>query len=90
MPRPLVCAVTLAGGNYLSQLLLISLVTAFGVISLPIYSLVVAHANDHLEKDQVLGASAKLVLLYGVGSIIGPILRAPSCAASAVKASSST
>jgi MFS family permease len=69
-----VCAVTLAGGNYLSQLLLISLVTAFGVISLPIYSLVVAHANDHLEKDQVLGASAKLVLLYGVGSIIGPIV----------------
>ncbi|MCX7349179.1 MAG: MFS transporter, partial [Alphaproteobacteria bacterium] len=41
---------------------------------LPIYSLVIAHANDHLRKEQVLGASAKLVLLYGVGSIIGPIL----------------
>lgn len=69
-----ICAVTLAGGYYVSRFLLISLVTAFGVISLPIYSLVVAHANDHLQKDQVLGASAKLVLLYGVGSIIGPIL----------------
>jgi MFS family permease len=69
-----ICAVTLAGGYYVSRLLLISLVTAFGVISLPIYSLVVAHANDHLQKDQVLGASAKLVLMYGVGSIIGPIL----------------
>jgi MFS family permease len=69
-----ICAVTMAGGNFLSWLMLISLVTAFGVISLPIYSLVVAHANDHLEKEQVLGASAKLVMLYGVGSIMGPIL----------------
>ena len=69
-----VSAITLAGGYYLSRLLLISLVTAFGVLSLPIYSLVIAHANDHLQKNQVLGASAKLVMLYGVGSIIGPIL----------------
>jgi MFS family permease len=67
-------AVTLAGGIYLSRFLLISLITAFGVISLPIYSLVVAHANDHLGKEQALGASAKLVLLYGVGSLVGPIL----------------
>ncbi|WP_373505273.1 MFS transporter [Aestuariivirga sp.] len=69
-----IAAITLAGGYYLSRVLLISLVTAFGVISLPIYSLVVAHANDHLQKEQILGASAKLVLLYGVGSLIGPIL----------------
>jgi MFS family permease len=70
----LVCVVTLVGGFYVSRTMLIALVTAFGVISLPIYSLVVAHANDHLQKDQVLGASAKLVMLYGVGSIVGPIL----------------
>jgi MFS family permease len=70
----LVAALTLAGGNYLSRFVLISLVTAFGVISLPIYSLVIAHANDHLRKDQVLGASAKLILLYGLGSILGPLL----------------
>jgi MFS family permease len=69
-----VCAAILAGGFYVSQFMLITLMTAFGVISLPIYSLVVAHANDHLQKDQALGASAKLVLMYGVGSIIGPIL----------------
>ena len=69
-----ICAVTLAGGYYVSRLMLISLMTAFGIVSLPIYSLVVAHANDHLRKEQVLGASARLVLLYGVGSIVGPIL----------------
>jgi MFS family permease len=69
-----VSAAIMAGGYYVSRALLIALVTAFGVISLPIYSLVVAHANDHLQKEQVLGASARLVLLYGVGSIMGPIL----------------
>ena len=68
-----ISAVTLAGGYYLTRVMLIGLVTAFGVVSLPIYSLVIAHANDHLQKDQVLGASARLVMLYGVGSLIGPI-----------------
>ena len=69
-----VSALTLAGGYYLSRLMLILMMTAFGVISLPIYSLVIAHANDHLLKEQTLGASAKLVLLYGIGSLVGPIL----------------
>ena len=69
-----IAAVTLIGGFYISRLMLISLMTAFGIVSLPIYSLVVAHANDHLRKEQVLGASAKLILVYGVGSIIGPLL----------------
>lgn len=70
----IIMTATLAGGYYLSRFMLIALITAFGVVSLPIYSLVIAHANDHLERDQVLGASAKLVLLYGVGSLVGPIL----------------
>ncbi len=70
----IVSALTLAGGYYLTRFMLIAMMTAFGVISLPIYSLVVAHANDHLQKEQILGASAKLVLLYGVGSLVGPIL----------------
>jgi MFS family permease len=70
----LIPVVVLIGGYYVSRLMLISLITAFGIVSLPIYSLVVAHANDHLQKQQVLGASAKLVLLYGVGSLVGPIV----------------
>lgn len=70
----IIAGVTLAGGYYLTRVMLIALVTAFGVVSLPIYSLVVAHANDHLQREQILGASAKLVLLYGVGSLVGPIL----------------
>ncbi|MGI9462798.1 MAG: MFS transporter [Aestuariivirgaceae bacterium] len=53
---------------------LIGLFTLFGAVSFPIYSLALAHANDYLDKDQMLGASSKLVLLYGAGAIAGPFL----------------
>lgn len=67
-----IAAATLLTDGF-SPELFIGMVTAFGTISLPLYSLVIAHANDHLQKEQVLGASAKLVLLYGLGSILGPL-----------------
>ena len=44
---------------------MIALFALFGCIALPIYSLVMAHANDHLHKDQMLGGSGKLIMLYG-------------------------
>ena len=53
---------------------MIALFALFGCIALPIYSLVVAHANDHLQKDQMLGGSGKLILLYGLGAMMGPLL----------------
>jgi MFS family permease len=58
----------------LSTFALIGIVAVFGALALPIYSLVLAYANDHLSKDQMLGASSKLVLLYGIGAILGPAL----------------
>lgn len=48
--------------------------TLFGALSLPLYSLAIAHANDQLDHDQMLGASATLVLIYGLGSSFGPIV----------------
>jgi MFS family permease len=53
---------------------LIACMTLLGAFSLPIYSLVIAHAADQMQREQMLGASAKLVLLYGLGSMIGPSL----------------
>ena len=53
---------------------LITLFTVFGAVSIPIYSLALAHANDHLDHDQMLGAAGKLVLIYAVGAIAGPSL----------------
>ena len=68
-----IAAVTIPLG-WLSPALLIGLFGLFGAIAMPIYSLAVAHANDHLDTDQMVGASGKLVLLYGMGSIAGPFL----------------
>lgn len=51
---------------------LISSIALFGALIIPLYSLVIAHANDHLRRDEILGASGRLVLLYGVGSVLGP------------------
>jgi MFS family permease len=58
----------------ISDIAVIALYTVFGGIMLPIYSLVIAHANDHLDKQQMLGASGKLVLIYGMGAMAGPSL----------------
>jgi len=54
--------------------LLIGLVALFGGISMPLYSLAIAHANDQLSKDQMLAAGSKLILLYGMGAIAGPTI----------------
>ncbi|MGB7204772.1 MAG: MFS transporter [Anderseniella sp.] len=51
---------------------IIALVAIFGGLSMPLYSLAIAHANDKLNKDQMLAAGSKLILLYGVGAIAGP------------------
>ncbi len=67
-----IAAATLFTSGF-APILFIAMITAFGTVALPIYSLIIAHANDHLQKEQVLGASAKLVLLYGLGSMLGPL-----------------
>lgn len=53
---------------------LIAIFMCFGAVALPLYSLALAHANDHLQPDQILGASGKLVLLYGIGGVLGPFI----------------
>ena len=44
---------------------------------LPVYSLAMAHTNDYLETDQMLGATGSIIKVGGIGAIIG----APSVAA---------
>jgi len=47
---------------------------AFGMGAIPIYALVVAHTNDHAAPSEMVEVSSGLLLLYGVGAAIGPIL----------------
>ena len=55
---------------------LVVLFAVFGGLSLSLYSLCLAYTNDYLEPEQVVAASATLVLLTGVGATFGPSLAA--------------
>ncbi|MEM7404231.1 MAG: MFS transporter [Pseudomonadota bacterium] len=44
----------------------------FGGLSLPQYSLCIAHTNDHLQPAQMVAASSTLVLVSGAGLAVGP------------------
>lgn len=48
------------------------LVFVFGAFAMPIYSLAVAHANDHAEPHEYVLTSAALLLFYSLGAIVGP------------------
>ena len=46
----------------------------FGGFCLSMYALVLSHANDHLEREQMVAASSTLYLVYSAGGILGPPL----------------
>ena len=45
-----------------------------GGASNPLYALLLAYANDYLQKDEMAAASAGFLFINGVGAILGPIL----------------
>jgi MFS family permease len=53
-------------------LLLVSLV--FGASALPIWAVVVAHANDAALPGQFVRMSSALLLVYGIGACVGPLV----------------
>ena len=46
----------------------------FGAATFPIYAVTVSHANDYVDADERVGVSGTLLLIYGAGAIIGPLL----------------
>lgn len=46
-------------------------VAALGALILPVYSLCLAHTNDHLHPGQVVPASGAMVLILGLGITLG-------------------
>ncbi len=46
---------------------------AFGLFAMPLFGLCIAHANDRAEPDEYLETNGGLFLLYGVGSVGGPL-----------------
>jgi MFS family permease len=49
---------------------------AYGALAYTLYSVVVAHANDHAQPDEFVKVSSGLLLLYGFGTMAGPLIGA--------------
>ncbi len=66
--------VILAAVGSASLIVLLLLVCLFGAASAPIYSTVVAHANDYVEPRNFVAASAGLIFAHGLGAmgLFGP------------------
>lgn len=56
----------------------------FGGLSFALYPLCVAHCNDRLHATERVAASGRLVLLYSLGAVLGPILAATFMTAASV------
>ncbi len=59
-----------------SGMLVIVLTAAYGAFAYTLYSIAVAHANDHADAEDFVKVSSGLLLLYGFGTMIGPLLAA--------------
>ena len=58
------------GGTSLA--LLLTFAFLLGCMTLPMYSLCIAHTNDYLAPGQMVQAGATLVMVGGIGACIGP------------------
>src|SRR5690606_23632320 len=54
----------------------IAMTAAYGAFAYTLYSLAVAHANDHASPEEFVKVSGGLLLLYGFGTMIGPVIGA--------------
>jgi len=50
------------------------IVGVYGGLAFPMYSLAVSHVNDVMPVNQLVSAAAGIVFVFGVGSVIGPIV----------------
>jgi MFS family permease len=46
----------------------------FGGLMSTFYPVCVAHAHDRMPADRVVAVSGRLILLFGVGSVVGPLI----------------
>jgi MFS family permease len=64
-----------------SVAVLLAAVSVYGAAANALYPLAAAHANDHASPENYVKVSGGLLLLYGIGTIIGPTLGGPVMAA---------
>ncbi len=66
--------ILIVGSSYISLTLFFILTAIYSCMSLPMYSLAIAHTNDFLQQNEIVAASSAFAKLVGIGSILGPIL----------------
>ena len=49
------------------------LIFVWGATAMPIYPLLLAEANDQVHSGEMIAVSARLILLFGLGAITGPL-----------------
>jgi hypothetical protein len=49
------------------------LIGIWGGVTIPIYPLLLAEANDGLDYARMVSVSGRLILAFGMGAILGPI-----------------
>lgn len=76
------CTIAALGGMLLAfwprpeLWMLLILGSATGAFMLAVYSLCVAHTNDHVERKDFVAVSSGLLLYYAAGAVSGPLLAA--------------
>jgi MFS family permease len=48
----------------------------WGGMAFPLYSVAVALTNDHAKQDEYVQVSSGLLMLFGIGAVLGPLLAA--------------
>ena len=64
----------IVASSYISIVIFFLLLAIYSGMCLPMYSLTIAHTNDFLQQNEIVGASATIAILVGLGSICGPII----------------
>jgi len=70
-------SIMVATGGIIKPELLLYMAMIFGAAAFPIYALTVSHANDYVETEERVVVSGTLLLIYGAGAIVGPLLAGP-------------
>lgn len=67
----LICFIVPIFGAY-NIWLVFAVSLVLGGMMFPLYSLIVAHANDHADEGDFVAVSSGLLIIYGIGNMIGP------------------
>lgn len=70
------CAVALAGTLGPDGAPLLAVSALLGGFTIPLYAVANAHLNDWIERDEIVAAGSRLVLVHGAGAVLGPVAAA--------------